>query len=186
MIIILYYYICRRSVYVRVCVSTYVHVNVGLCADECVYTSVREWGAHVRGCVCMCVRVRLRQWGCVCEGMCVRVWALIHVRLRVRARVRAGVRARKYACVIIVLYHYVRAQFVSAHVRMCVHRFVYVRACERTCVSVFGRMCVRECVRIRVCMCVCIRERLHVRVRVGAHACASSRTRGCACVHMHA
>ena len=120
MIIILYYYICRRSVYVRVCVSTYVHVNVGLCADECVYTSVREWGAHVRGCVCisvcMCVRVRLRQWGCVCEGMCVRVWALIHVRLRVRARVRAGVRARKYACVIIVLYHYVRAQFVCAHV----------------------------------------------------------------------
>ena len=114
--------------YVRVCVSTYVHVNVGLCADECVYTSVREWGAHVRGCmcisVCMCMRVRLRQWGCVCEGMCVRVWALIHVR--VRARVRAGVRARKYACVIIVLYHYIRAQFVSA--RVCIGLCTYVHA----------------------------------------------------------
>ena len=46
MIIILYYYICRRSVYGRVCVRVcaYVHANVGLCADECVYTSVQARG----------------------------------------------------------------------------------------------------------------------------------------------
>ena len=94
-------------------------------------------GAHVRVCVCisvcMCVRVRLRQWGCVYEGMYVRVWALIHVRLRVRARVRAGVSpcARVYACVIIVSL-YVRAQFVSRRVRTCVHRCVYVGTCIRT------------------------------------------------------
>ena len=82
-------------VFVRVC--TYAPANVDLCADECVYTSVRVLGAHVRArvCinVCMCVRVRLRQWGCVCEGTCVRVWALMHVRSRVLASVRAGVRA---------------------------------------------------------------------------------------------
>ena len=53
-IIILYYYICRRSVYVRVCVRacTYVHAIVGLCAEECVYTSVRVCGCS---CACMCV-----------------------------------------------------------------------------------------------------------------------------------
>ena len=95
------------------------------------YTSVRVWGAHVPVCVCisvcMCVRGRLRQWGCVCEGMCVRVWALRHVRLRVRARVRtcgcACVRACAYIC---MCYYcsvslYVRAQFVSRRVRTCVH-----------------------------------------------------------------
>ena len=54
MIIILFYYICRLSVYVRVCVRVfmYVHANVGLCANECVYTGVRVWGCL---CACMCV-----------------------------------------------------------------------------------------------------------------------------------
>ena len=65
--------------------------------------------------------------------MCVRVWALMRVRLRVRlAYVRVCVRARIYASVIIVLYHYnyVRAQFVSKRVRTCVHIcvFTYVHA----------------------------------------------------------
>ena len=59
------------------------------------------------------VCVRLREWGCkyVCDDMCVRAWALMHVRLRVRFRVRAGVRACEhasiYACVINVSYHYI-------------------------------------------------------------------------------
>ena len=80
----------------------YVHANVGLCADVCVYMSVRVWGcsfACTAVCVCISVcmfvrvRVRLRQWGCVCEGMCVLVWALAGVGSRtcgcacVRARI---------------------------------------------------------------------------------------------------
>ena len=40
----------RRSTIELPRVRTYVHANVGLCADECVYTSVRVWGAHVRVC----------------------------------------------------------------------------------------------------------------------------------------
>ena len=34
-------------------VCTYLHANVGLCADESVHTSLRVWGAHVRVCVAL-------------------------------------------------------------------------------------------------------------------------------------
>ena len=149
--------LCRRSVYVRVCVRvcTYVHANVGLCADECVYTSVCVCGcscaymcvSHIS--VYMCVPVRLRQWGCVCEGMCVRVLALMHVDLRVRACVRAGARACAY-CIIICS----GAVCENARCRTCVRTCMYVRACE--CRPMCGRVCVHECVRVCPCACICV------------------------------
>ena len=54
--IILYYYMHINSVCTYECayayVHVYVHANVGLCADEYVYTSVRVWRCS---CACMCV-----------------------------------------------------------------------------------------------------------------------------------
>ena len=82
MIIILYYYICGRSVCVRVCVrlSTYVHPNVGLCADACVYASVGAlmcvYGrALVYACVCALVsgaaHVFVNAFSCACGRSCI-------------------------------------------------------------------------------------------------------------------
>ena len=63
---------------------------------------------------------------------------------------------------------------------------MYVRACERICVRVCGRMrvcvCVPEGACVRVCMCVgymCVRERLHVCARMSrVYALAGA----CTCV----
>ena len=72
MIIISYYYICRLSVYVRVCVRvwTYVHANICLCADECVYTSARVWGCS---CACMCVHYCLHVRACALASVGLRL-----------------------------------------------------------------------------------------------------------------
>ena len=82
---------------------------------------------------------------------------VLHVRVgafcaRLRVRVCACVRTRIYACMIIILYYYICGRSVCVRVCVCVHR-AYLRACERIGVRVYGRMFVRDCMRVRVRMC---------------------------------
>ena len=77
---------------------------------------------YAGGCAYACPYATARVRGCACARMCVRLLA----------GVRACARVRIYACMIIILFHYIYAGAVCAYVCGYVCAGVYVRTCMRT------------------------------------------------------
>ena len=102
---------------------------------------------------------------------------LAYMRVCVRVRI-----IWMYDYYIILLYILRRSVCMG---RGCAYVYVRMRAFQRICVRVCGRMFVRVNVRVCVRNCACVRVRIYVCACVSACACVRACARACVCECPH-